>query len=219
MDVGRRSRCRGIRGMAVHPIKTTGVAVRQLTKAVSRIELEKLQAVYDNNETSHWASLPIGVDLNTYRSKMAQAYYVLLLADSKVIGYLLLVKTRIELDAGRLIGWTAAHSYVSQQMRNIGLMRRVYDLIVSKGRMISAPVTTPQGVALWVGRIKTDNRHSYVVLTGKGKSRQFVPVDAHTIDNMKRTIWDGDPHTLLVCFQKNDNRMLRLIKRQNNSTS
>ncbi len=189
-----------------------GVAVRGLTKAVSRIELQRLQQVYDNNETKFWTQLPVGVALNTYKAKRAHAYYILLTTEATVVGYLLLVKAKIDLATTTIAGWTVAHSYLVPQIRSIGIMRRVYDLILSKGRMISNPVMTPQGVTMWVNRIKTDNRHRYVIFTGQGKNKQALPVTAHDVDSLKRTIWDGQTATLFVCYVPTDPKMKRILK-------
>lgn len=194
-------------------LRETGIAVRSLTKATSRIELERLEHEYKNNATKHWATLPVGVDLNIYKAKRASAYYIILISDGNVIGYLLLIRTKLQTEAGDLAGWTVAHSFILPQVRKIGLMRRVYDLILSKGRMISSPVHTPQAVTMWVNRIKTDNRHLYLLVTGSGKSQQVLVVDAQSIDSMKRAIWDGDIKTLLLCCQKNDQKVKKILLR------
>lgn len=190
-------------------IAELAIAVKENTpKAATRIELEKLQQVYLNNETKHWATLPIGLDLALYKAKRANAYYVLVLSDSKVVGYLLVVRSSVDTEFMALKGWTVLYSYLDPKMRQLGFMRRVYDMIIARGRLISAPVQTPKGMAMWISRIKTDNRHTYVAVTGKGK---VIPVDGHSVDNLKRTVWDGDPKTVLVCAPNQDTKMKNLL--------
>lgn len=190
-------------------IAELAIAVKDPTKkAQARIDLAKLQLVYDNNETKHWTTLSIGLDLATYKAKRANAYYVLLLSGLTVVGYLLLFKNKLELGKVSLKGWTVIDIYVKPEAREVGFMRRVYDMILTKGRLISAPVHTPKGMAMWVSRIKTDNRHFYLVVTGKGR---IIPVDSHTVDNMRRTIWDGNPKTVLVCALKSDQKIKKLV--------
>lgn len=197
--------------------KELSIALRSpVSKTTTKAELQKLKAVYDAGKATPWIALPTGVALQTVKAKAANVYYVLLLWEDDVIGYLLLTKNKVTVGTTVLKGWTVLHSYLERDIRGLGFMRRVYDLILTKGRLISAPAHTPKGMAMWVSRIKTDNRHLYFVVTGKGT---MIPVSASSIDNLKRTVWDGDPMTVLVCGLKTDTKMKKLMLTRQSANS
>jgi hypothetical protein len=72
---------------------------------------------------------------------------------------------------------------------------------------------TPQGVDMWINRIKTDNRHRYIIFMGQGRKKQALPVTAHDVDSLKRTIWDGQTSTVVVCYTPMDSKMKRILSR------
>ncbi len=187
----------------------TSIALRDpIPAAVSRLELQRLSALYDAGRTKVWMSLPVGLDLHIVKAKKANAYYVVIVIDSKAVGYMLLSQNKV-FAAGTvaLKGWTALHTYLDKSIRGLGFMHRVYNMILTKGRLISAPTHTPKGMAMWASRIKTDNRNLYVLLSGK----HVIPITPRSINNLRRTIWDGNPMTVLICAPKTDTKIKKLI--------
>jgi hypothetical protein len=194
-------------------IPEIGIVVRPLAKSVSKVELDRLAQAQKAGVTTFWTSLPIGVDLYTHKSKLANAYYVLLVSDEALVGYLLLTKAKVDSGYGALAGWTVAHTYLVPSMQKVGVIRRVYDLILTKGRLIASSTQTPTGATMWLNRIKTDSRSLYLLFSGLGDSKTLTVVDSHNVVSLKDRIWDGDHSTILLCTLKADARAKKIIRR------
>lgn len=194
-------------------IPEIGIVVRPLAKSVSKVELDRLAQVQKAGITTFWVSLPIGVDLYTHKAKRADAYYVLIVSDQDLVGYLLLTKAKIDSGYGMLAGWTVQHTYLVPSMQKIGVLRRVYDLILTKGRLIAAPTQTPTGATMWLNRIKTDNRNVYILFRGAGDLKTMTVIDSHNVSGLKDQIWDGDHNTTLVCAPKADAKVKGVVRR------
>ncbi len=194
-------------------IPELGIVVRPLLKSVSRSDLSRLSEAQQAGATTFWTSLPIGVDLYTYKANRVNAYYILLVSDDELIGYLLLTKNKIDSGFGVLAGWTVAHTYLVPKMQKIGILRRIYDLILTKGRLISSSVQTPQGAVMWIKRIKTDSRNVYLLFRGIGDTKTITLVNSHSVNNLRDSIWDNDPNTLLLCAPKTDVKVKKVLLR------
>ncbi len=192
-------------------IPEIGIVVRPLAKSVSKIELDRLAQAHKAGVTPFWVSLPIGIDLYTHKAKLANAYYVLMVSDEELVGYLLLTKTKVDSGYGRLAGWTVAHTYLVPSMQKIGVIRRVYDLILTKGRLIASSTQTPTGATMWLNRIKTDSRNLYLLFSGLGDLKTLTVVDSHNVVSLKDNIWDGDHNTVLLCTPKSDAKAKKVI--------
>ncbi len=193
-------------------IPEIGIVVRPLAKSVSKVELDRLAQAQKAGVTTFWVSLPIGVDLYTHKSKLANAYYVLMVSDEDLVGYLLLTKTKVDSGYGPLAGWTVAHTYLVPSMQKIGVIRRVYDLILTKGRLIASSTQTPTGATMWLNRIKTDNRNLYLLFSGLGDLKTLTVVDSHNVASLKDRVWDGDHNTILLCTPKSDSKAKKIIR-------
>jgi hypothetical protein len=193
-------------------IPEIAIVVRPLSKSVSKIELDRLAQAQKAGVTTFWTSLSIGVDLYTHKSKLANAYYVLMVSDEELVGYLLLTKAKVDSGYGALAGWTVAHTYLVPSMQKIGVIRRVYDLILTKGRLIASSTQTPTGATMWLNRIKTDNRNFYLLFSGLGDLKTLTVIDSHNVVSLKDSIWDGDHNTILLCAPKSDTKAKKVIR-------
>lgn len=188
----------------------TAIALRNpIPAAVSRLELQRLSALHAEGRTKPWLTLSVGIDLVLVKAKKANAYYVLMLGadENETLGYLLVTKNKVTVQTTVIKGWTVLHTYLEKTNRGLGFMHRVYDTMIAKGRLITAPTHTPKAMAMWVNRIKTDNRNLYLLVNGD----YTVPVTPRTVDSLRRTIWDGDPKTVLVCAPKTDVKIKKLM--------
>jgi len=130
-----------------------------------------------------------------------------------LVGYLLLTKTKVDSGYGILAGWTVQHTYLVPSMQKIGVLRRVYDLILTKGRLIAAATQTPLGASMWFKRIKTDSRNIYLLFRGIGDLKTLTVVNSHNVTSLKDSIWDGDHNTILVCTPKTDAKVKGVVRR------
>jgi hypothetical protein len=194
-------------------IPEIGIVVRPLAKSISKVELDRLAQVQKAGITTFWISLAIGVDLYTYKAKKADAYYILIVSDQDLVGYLLLTKAKVDSGYGFLAGWTVQHTYLVPSMQKIGILRRIYDLILTKGRLIAASTQTPTGAAMWLKRIKTDSRNVYLLFRGLGDLKTLTVVNSHNVDALKASIWDNDHNTSLVCTPKADSKARKIIRK------
>lgn len=194
-------------------IPEIGIVVRPLAKSISKVELDRLAQVQKAGVTTFWVSLSIGVDLYTYKAKRADAYYILIVSDQDLVGYLLLTKAKVDSGYGFLAGWTTQHTYLVPSMQKVGVLRRVYDLILTKGRLIAASTQTPLGASMWLKRIKTDSRNIYLLFRGMGDLKTLTVVNSHNVDALKSSIWDNDHNTTLVCTPKADAKAHKVIRK------
>jgi hypothetical protein len=174
------------------------IALRDKTGPTNRLAVSKLSEAYKAHQMTKWVKLPAGFTLWTLKTKLG-GYYCVILIDQQVVGYVLIVKTLLQ-SKPKLKGWTVTQSYLQPEIRGVGIMRRVYDEIILKGRIFSAPTQTTQGMKMWLNRIKTDAQHVYLVYNSK---KSFVRVTQQNLNQLKTQIWDGSPKTILItCLPK-----------------
>jgi hypothetical protein len=189
-------------------IKHEAVALKESTVKLNLVILEKLIKAHKEKRTEKWKVLPGGYEV--WRIKAPRPvgdHFVVILYEKKMLGYILVNKVLIQ-SKPKLRGWMITQSYLLPEARGVGLMNRLYNLVIDSGRLIASPVMTSAAMKMWIGRIKTDQRHIYAVYDAK---QSFIHVDSRLINFMKTSIWDGSAKTILVAFQKTDPIIKKLI--------
>lgn len=188
-------------------VPALGIAVRAPTIKLNKAVLKRLIQAHKEKRTKKWIVLPQGYEFWRMPAPRAVGnYFVVIVYEKAVLGYALVDKVVIQ-SKPKLRGWMVVQSYLLPEVRGIGIMNRLYNLIVSQGRLIASPVMTQAAMRMWINRIQIDQRHVYMLYDA---AQTFVHVDSKLIGMMKHSVWDGSPKTILICMMPNDPAIKRL---------
>lgn len=193
-------------------IMETAVAIKSPTIKLNKAILRKLIEAYKAKRMQKWTNLPGGYTVwKIPAPRGLGTYFALITFERSAIGYVLVNKMLLQ-SKPKVRGWMIVQSYLLPDVRGVGIMNRVYNLILTTGRLIASPVMTQAAMRFWVNRIQTDVHHFYAVYDTQNS---FVHVDPRSMGLMKNSIWDGSAKTILLCMNKDDPaiRKLNLLDR------
>ena len=188
-------------------IQNLSIAIKAPTVKLNKQVLQKLVHAYETRQTRKWKVLPDGTEFRQMKAPSSMGtYFGIIVYDKKVIGYVLVQKVVVP-SKPKLRCWMVVQSYLVPEIRGVGIMNKLYSLIIDSGRLVASPTMTQAARSMWISRIKTDQRRIYAVWDTQNS---FVHVDSRLISLMKNSIFDGSAKTFLLAFQKNDPSLKRL---------